>query len=457
MDADLGTSSEIKILSYSKGWPKLFISESAKIRAALFDYIVEVHHIGSTAIVGMPAKPVIDIIIELKNLDHVFNLQTKLLDLGYSYLKSGVVLGRSFFASKVELNVGYHIHIYVTGDLQIKRHLLFRDYLNANFKEAQDYAQLKQNLAAKHRQNRFAYIEGKTKFVKEIDNKARIWADDHPKWNEYNLFRAGPIASEWKFTHLVSNIQANHSMACTFFAQYKDDVEIDRVPGYTAISVNSQCSNLNYVLDTHFYKNAQSEVEIDRVCEKFKYKNLPFIWKVSQRDTPNNLEKYLKFAGGELTNTYSGMTINLSLLDELSQDVRIKVERVLSVEQAGHWANIYNYDSEDYINFYQNLASLPFLNDDLVQLYVAYHNDIPIARVCLSFYAGIAGMYDFTVLKSERKKGFGTALLRYIMQIAKQKGYNFASAVTPQDHDGFFTKHGFNCCTKFKDFVFNKG
>ena len=74
----------ITIVAYDHTWPEFYIKESQQLKKALGDSIATTHHIGSTAIINMPAKPVIDIIVELADLRDFENLSQPLSDLGYS-------------------------------------------------------------------------------------------------------------------------------------------------------------------------------------------------------------------------------------------------------------------------------------------------------------------------------------------------------------------------------------
>lgn len=152
----------------------MFEEESKKFKN-IFDYlIVNIHHIGSTAIPDIKAKPVIDLMIEVINIGEVDQFNHQMEQLGYTAHGENGIPNRRFF-SKGGNNRTHHVHIFKQGDSEITRHIAFRDYLIAHPEEAQKYSQLKQSLADKYPTDMELYMEGKNDYIKSIDNKAKKW------------------------------------------------------------------------------------------------------------------------------------------------------------------------------------------------------------------------------------------------------------------------------------------
>jgi len=168
---------KVEVVPYEKKWSKLFQNESNNIKNILGDLIVSIHHVGSTAIPNMDAKPVIDILIEVTEINKVDSFNKKMNNLGYIALGENGILNRRFF-SKGGNNRTHHIHIFETGNSEINRHLLFRDYLIAHPKDAKKYSLLKQRLAHEYPENIDMYIKGKDAFIKELDKKAKEWKEN---------------------------------------------------------------------------------------------------------------------------------------------------------------------------------------------------------------------------------------------------------------------------------------
>lgn len=160
----------VKLEPHTKIWRQLFAEEARRIRAAVGEYITAIEHVGSTAINGMAAKPIIDMTASLENLADGEKCVAPLENIGYEYRGEYGVVGRFYFV-KGEPRT-HHLHI-VHADSEFRRsHLLFRDYLRENAFAAKEYEKLKIDLAAKYPRNRNAYLEGKAEFIENILSKA---------------------------------------------------------------------------------------------------------------------------------------------------------------------------------------------------------------------------------------------------------------------------------------------
>ncbi|MGB9680213.1 MAG: GrpB family protein [Minisyncoccia bacterium] len=163
---------KVEVIDYQIDWNKKFEDESEILREILKDIIVDIHHIGSTAIPNIKAKPIIDILIEVKEIDKVDQFNDKLIQQGYIPLGENQIPNRRFFIKGDEINRTHHVHVFQTGNPEIARHIRFRDYLINHPDEAKAYSDLKDDLAKKYSYNIEEYIKGKDHFIKEIDQKA---------------------------------------------------------------------------------------------------------------------------------------------------------------------------------------------------------------------------------------------------------------------------------------------
>lgn len=163
----------VEVVSYDPSWPKAFTEESLQISSVLGENIVATHHIGSTAIPDIYAKPVIDLLVEVKDLAKVDEQNLQMASLGYEAMGEFGISGRRYFRKESAERVRtHHAHIFAVGSAQIERHLTFRDYMIAHPKDAQQYSQLKRQLASQYPADIERYIEGKDEFIQEIDRKA---------------------------------------------------------------------------------------------------------------------------------------------------------------------------------------------------------------------------------------------------------------------------------------------
>ncbi len=162
------------LVPHNSQWLEEFKKESQLITQALGDEVVAIHHIGSTAINGIKAKPVIDILPEVRDIEKVDSFNGEMVKLGYTPRGENGIPLRRFFVKDVNRVRAYHVHIFQSGNVEIARHLNFRDYLRAHPDEAKAYEALKENLAAQF-DNTLDYAEAKTDFVREMDRRASEW------------------------------------------------------------------------------------------------------------------------------------------------------------------------------------------------------------------------------------------------------------------------------------------
>lgn len=167
---------EVKVVSYDGEWPKLYQIEVTRLQNVLGHEIVSAHHIGSTAIPGMSAKPIIDILLEVRGISKVDEYNDDMMKLGYRPRGELGIPGRRYFSRVEPVEVRtHHIHAYQSGNKSIERHLAFRDYMVVHPKDAREYAQLKMDLAKKFPLDIDGYIKGKESYVDDMEKRAIGW------------------------------------------------------------------------------------------------------------------------------------------------------------------------------------------------------------------------------------------------------------------------------------------
>ena len=169
------TKAPIEVFDHDPRWPKMFDREKTLILKALGNKAVGVEHIGSTAVPGLGAKPIIDIMVGVRLLSDAKRCIRPLESIGYEYVpeyEDSIPERRYFRKGPNEPNKHYHLHMVEYDGEFWKRYLLFRDYLRKHSKTASEYFRLKKQLAVKYRLNREGYTEAKTSFVTSIVSKA---------------------------------------------------------------------------------------------------------------------------------------------------------------------------------------------------------------------------------------------------------------------------------------------
>lgn len=167
---------EVVIVEYNPCWALMFEEEAARVASVLSrDLVVRIDHIGSTAVPGLVAKPIIDLLVSVHSLIEAKQVAVSPLEeLGYAYWFDNPDLQRMFFVKGLPPNSPrtHHIHIVESVSIFLER-LLFRDYLRENPDEALRYAQLKCHLAEQFPTDREAYTSGKAEYVQSVIQKVR--------------------------------------------------------------------------------------------------------------------------------------------------------------------------------------------------------------------------------------------------------------------------------------------
>jgi GrpB-like predicted nucleotidyltransferase (UPF0157 family)/RimJ/RimL family protein N-acetyltransferase len=163
----------VYLVPHDPQWAVEFERESSLVRNALGDLLVAIHHIGSTAIPGISAKPIIDMLAVAGDVAQLDAKEPEMKALGYEALGEFGIAGRRYFRKDDALGKRTHqIHAFQIGSPQIERHLAFRDYLRAHPQPAHQYDVLNQRLAELHASDISAYTDGKDAFIAEIDVRA---------------------------------------------------------------------------------------------------------------------------------------------------------------------------------------------------------------------------------------------------------------------------------------------
>ena len=171
---ELGRLYPVIITDYDRNWPVLFDKEK-RILTNLFVSNLRIEHIGSTAVTGLSAKPTIDILIEKPdniNDDQIIRTMT-----GNEYIHmieqtQHLMFVKGYSATGLEKE-SYHIHMGPLDQDWLWDRIYFRDYLRKNLNEAQTYEKMKRKLSIQYRNDRDAYTEAKTEYIRIITQKAK--------------------------------------------------------------------------------------------------------------------------------------------------------------------------------------------------------------------------------------------------------------------------------------------
>lgn len=177
----------VKIIEYNPEWKNEYLKEKTILNNALKNYDIDIQHVGSTAIVGCKAKPIIDIAIGVPSLKYGKNLIPILQKLGY-YYDGTADFGVRYFLKKCKNNIETHfIHIEDKNSRIWQNHIVFRDYMNINKKEIIEYSILKEKLSKIFYNDRKRYTKAKETYIEKVIEKALQKFKLEPKGESYNM------------------------------------------------------------------------------------------------------------------------------------------------------------------------------------------------------------------------------------------------------------------------------
>lgn len=166
------TEASIRIESYDPEWPARFEQELPALERVLGKSVTGgIHHVGSTSVPGLDAKPVIDILAGIEDLDGARPHIDPLSELGYMYSPYRVDEMLWFCKPNPEHRT-HHLHLVPTGSPRFKAELAFRNYLRKHSEVAQQYAALKRHLATRCGHDREAYTQAKGDFIRDVLDRA---------------------------------------------------------------------------------------------------------------------------------------------------------------------------------------------------------------------------------------------------------------------------------------------
>ena len=157
----------VVVVPYDPAWPAAFALVRDRIAPVLGELAVGIEHVGSTAVPGLDAKPIIDIDVVIRHADNLPDVVTRLATLGYTHIGDLGIIGREAFRATPELP-RHHLYVCAAGSAALQAHLALRDALRADPEPAAAYAALKRELAQRYRDDRDSYAEGKSAFIDSV-------------------------------------------------------------------------------------------------------------------------------------------------------------------------------------------------------------------------------------------------------------------------------------------------
>lgn len=168
---EISRAGGVVLVPYDSEWPRRYEDAARAILEACPGVVTEIHHIGSTSIPGLAAKPYIDIMPGLARFEDGERMVEPMARLGYAYKGEGGIPGRHYFSRRFDDDPHawkHNVHAYAVGYAEWDRHLVFRDALRADSELAHQYLELKLQLAARFPNDVEAYANAKSDFVEAV-------------------------------------------------------------------------------------------------------------------------------------------------------------------------------------------------------------------------------------------------------------------------------------------------
>lgn len=199
----------IELSEFNPEWLIMFRNAATEIKSILQENCLEIHHIGSTAIPNICAKPIIDVLPIVKNISLVDSLNHKFEALGYVCMGEYGIPGRRYYW-KSKIKRTHNIHLFEQGSPEILRHISFREFMLAHDDYAQAYSLIKQGLAEFFSHDIENYVNGKASFIQMIDYKtgtagaSQLKAEDNIVIEPYNFAWPKLAEAEIKVIKIVT-------------------------------------------------------------------------------------------------------------------------------------------------------------------------------------------------------------------------------------------------------------
>jgi GrpB-like predicted nucleotidyltransferase (UPF0157 family) len=164
----------VQVVEHRSEWAGLFGAEAETLRERIGDIVADIQHVGSTAVPGLPAKPILDIAVAVRSGDAIPLVVRRLVEAGYIDRGDAGREGGYLLVKDSEPDVRIvHLHIVEQADIQWRNYTVFRDTLCGDSSIQERYANLKRCLAEQFRDDRKSYTEGKNRFIQEVLNSNR--------------------------------------------------------------------------------------------------------------------------------------------------------------------------------------------------------------------------------------------------------------------------------------------
>lgn len=448
LNVDVYDVHKIVLLPHSPVWKALYGKEKQILQGSFGKFPIRFHHIGSTAIPGCCAKPIIDILGVTNDVLQMDAFNDSLEEVGYIALGEYGMKQRRFFRKRLAPYV--NLHIFEGSDPEVARHLRFRDYLIFHSDEVNHYSDLKRKLSSTNAADIGRYVLGKEAFIKNIDYRAAL--EDTGKYWEKEVV---PKKTLWSREEMIRAMETNMHLRKTYFAKYLPIIKICFQPDVTVVMSDIADDTFNYILGAHFEKKHSAE-RISHVLSLFRSKSLPFSWWVSAGDRPKFLSSLLEEQGLFSKEEEIGMSLILSTRKFTRSIEKLSIKRILDQKKLKDFSEILvriGVSTQAYEKVFDLTPPTLYGEGAPLEIYVGYIEEMPVVTGILVFHANVAGIYFVMTRPEFRKQGYGTEMMNSLLIRAKGKGYHLATLQASASWVSLFQKLGFEAQCRFVEYA----
>ena len=253
---------------------------------------------------------------------------------------------------------------------------------------------------------------------------------------------------------IVKDMQSNMHFQMTYFARYVSTMHLMKELDVTIVKSEIEDDTFNYVLNAKF-SNENVSKRVRDVINLFKDSNTPFSWWVSDQDTPISLINHLIDMGLNYKEENIGMYLLLDNFENHPND-RIMFHKVDSYSRIKEFSEIITEVGGNHHAFKKIYSKIPIdilVDKNDFEMYIGYLDGTPVVSGIVVFHSDVAGIYYVATIPNQRKQGFGTTMMKYLLEHAKSRGIPIATLQASQEGKSLYEKLGFKACSIFKEYA----
>lgn len=257
---------------------------------------------------------------------------------------------------------------------------------------------------------------------------------------------------------IIQAIESNLWGHFSYLERQHPEMQVIDEPDLLIVNSGLATDTFNYITRAQFTTD-RVHSRINQAIDYFQSQNLPFSWWLNPTAQPNNLAHFLTEFGLRSVESELGMAANLKEIPQnLSPLEGLKIIKVTTLEELADFAEViaanWQPPAESVIQFYQKVASVALASDSLIQFYVGYWNEKPVAASELFLEAGVAGLYCISTRLEFRNRGIGSAITLAPLLEAAQKGYRMAILQASETGENLYRRLGFKPYCNFDIYQF---